>query len=245
MSLSIEQPIGQERTISVDEIRRQASERETSGGSPPTPPRELGKDAFLRLLTVQLKNQDPLEPIKNEAFVAQLAQFSSLEQLQNINTTLAEGNQGGATRDGATVAAVSNNTAVSLIGKQVEVVKDTVDLPESGPAQIPYNLEQSADRVTAEITDALGRTVRTMTLHPGGLQGLMAWDGKSNDGVRVRPGAYRVSLTAQAGSQSVKASSVALQEVTGVRTRDSAEPLLLFSGGSAPLSSVSGIFTRR
>jgi flagellar basal-body rod modification protein FlgD len=245
VSLSIEQPIGQERTISVDEIRRQASERTTSGTSPPPPRRELGKDAFLRLLTVQLKNQDPLEPIKNEAFVAQLAQFSSLEQLQNINTTLSAGNAGGATREGATLAAVGNNTAVSLIGKQVEVVKDTVDLAPSGSAQITYNLEGSADRMTADITDSAGRRVRTLTLHPSGLQGLMMWDGKSDDGVRVSPGAYRVALTAQAGSQPVKASSVALQEVTGVRTRDSAEPLLLFGGGSAPLSSVSGIFTRR
>ncbi len=211
-----------------------------------TPPiaRELDKNAFLKLLTVQLKNQDPMEPVKNEAFIAQLAQFSSLEQLQNINTTLAAGNQGGATREGATVAAVGNNTAISLIGKRVEVMKDTVDLPGSGSAQITYNLEESADRMTADITDAAGKHVRTLTLHPSGLQGLIQWDGKSDDGVQVPPGAYHISLAAQAGSQLVNASSISAHDVTGVRAREGAEPLLLFNGGSVPLSSVSGIFTR-
>jgi len=245
MASTVTSPVGQERSISVEDIRKQASElgRLQNNASPVS--RDLGKEAFLKLLTVQLKNQDPLEPIKNEAFVAQLAQFSSLEQLQNINTTLTQGNQSGASRDSATVAAVGNNTAVSLIGKQVEIVKDGVNLPESGSAQITYNLETGADRVAAQITDTLGKTVRTLTLHPDGLQGQIVWDGKSDDGVRVPPGNYRVSLTAQAGGQSVNAASVSSHEVTGVRTREGAQPLLLFNGGTAPLSSVSGIFTRR
>jgi flagellar basal-body rod modification protein FlgD len=214
MVSSIEQPIGPDtRSISVDEIRKQASDLDALKNSPSLPTRELGKEAFLKLLTVQLKNQDPLEPVKNEAFVAQLAQFSSLEQLQNINTTLADGSKNGTASDARTVAAVSNNTAVSLIGKQVEFAADTVNLPESGPAPITYNLDGSADRVTADITDALGKHVRSITLHPAGLQGLMLWDGKTDDGVQVRPGTYRVSLTAQAGGQPVGASSLLAREV--------------------------------
>jgi flagellar basal-body rod modification protein FlgD len=244
MASSITPSVGQERSISVEDIRRQASELGTLNNKSSPVSRDLGKEAFLRLLTVQLKNQDPLEPIKNEAFVAQLAQFSSLEQLQNINTTLAAGNSGGAARDGATVAAVSNNTAVSLIGKRVEIAKSGVDLPGSGPVQIAYNLEAAADRVTAEIADALGRPVRTITLHPSGLQGQIVWDGRSDDGARVQPGTYRLSLSAQAEGQPVRASSVSVHEVTGVRTREGTEPLLIFNGGNAPLSTISSIFTR-
>lgn len=248
MAISVQQPTDQSLSISVDEIRRRASAsnpRALQNAANPLPGQDLGKEAFLKLLTVQLKNQDPLEPIKNEAFVAQLAQFSSLEQLQNINTTLTEGDSSRTTREAATLAAVSNNTAVSLIGRRVETRVDAVNLPDSGPANIAYTLEGAADRVTADITDELGGHVRTITLHPSGLQGLMLWDGRTDDGVRVRPAAYRISLSAQSGGQPVRAWSIATHEVTGVRTRDGSEPLLLFNGGSVPLSSISGIFTQR
>lgn len=52
------------------------------------PKNDLDKDAFLRLLTTQLANQDPLNPIEDREFIAQLAQFSSLEQMQNLNKTI-------------------------------------------------------------------------------------------------------------------------------------------------------------
>ena len=230
--------------ISVADIKQQATEPNTSGKPVATPTQELGKNDFLKLLTVQLKNQDPLEPVKNEAFVAQLAQFSSLEQLQNINATLTNSSKDGAASGSQTVAAVSSNTAVSLIGKQVEVVNDTVSLPASGTATIAYSLDASADRVAVEITDSRGELVRTLDLHPEGLQGQVLWDGKSEDGVRVPAGDYMVSLTAQSGGTPVNASSTTVHEVTGVRTRSGSEPLLIFSDGSAPLSAISGIFTR-
>ena len=230
--------------ITVDQIRQQAASLNASSANsvarPPT--QELGKEAFLQLLTVQLKNQDPLDPVKNEAFVAQLAQFSSLEQLQNINQAVTDGNKTGSNNSAATLTAVSNNTAVSLIGQQVEVTQNSVMLPASGSVNVNYNLEGSADRITAEISDQIGRHVRSLELHPSGLQGAMIWDGKDDGGNQMNAGTYQLSLTAQAGSQPVNATSIATREITGVRTRQGTEPLLLFNGGSIPLSSVSGIF---
>ena len=85
---------------------------------------ELGKDAFLTLLTVQLQNQDPMDPVKNEDFVAQLAQFSSLEQLQGINEAVSGSADAQATIE--VQRAIEANTAVSLMGKQVEIPTDTV-----------------------------------------------------------------------------------------------------------------------
>ena len=78
---------------------------------------ELGKDTFLRLLTTQLQNQDPLNPMANEDFIAQLAQFSSLEQLQGVNTQL----------EGLAMINTSMNNAsmVNLLGQEVVAVSDS------------------------------------------------------------------------------------------------------------------------
>ena len=59
----------------------------TSSGTAKTSENNLGKDEFLKLLVTQLQNQDPLKPMDDTAFIAQMAQFSSLEQMQNLNTT--------------------------------------------------------------------------------------------------------------------------------------------------------------
>ena len=83
---------------------------------------ELGKDAFLKLLTAQLANQDPLEPVDNQAFIAQLAQFSSLEQLQGVSSRL----------DSLLLAVGSSNQlgAASLVGKDVTFKTSGFDLEE-------------------------------------------------------------------------------------------------------------------
>src|SRR6266540_5547596 len=90
----------------------------------------LGKDDFLKLLTAQLANQDPLQPVDNQAFIAQLAQFSSVEQLQNLTSRL----------DTLLLATASTNqmSTASLVGKDVAFKADGVDVAAgvSSPLQI-------------------------------------------------------------------------------------------------------------
>src|SRR5574337_881567 len=110
----------------------------TQGGSPSTAAsNQLGKNDFLKLLTAQLANQDPLQPVDNQAFIAQLAQFSSLEQLQNVSTKL-----------DSLLAATSTSTqvtAASLVGKTVAFDADGVDLSSGQPATLQVQLG-GADR---------------------------------------------------------------------------------------------------
>ena len=73
---------------------------------------ELGKDAFLKILIAQLSNQDPLDPLKDKDFIAQMAQFSTLEQMTNMNKSIEQMN------------AVTKGSAVNYIGRVVEYLDD-------------------------------------------------------------------------------------------------------------------------
>src|SRR5512145_3299493 len=89
----------------------------------------LGKDEFLKMLIAQLKHQDPLNPMDGTAFTAQLAQFSSLEQLQNINTQL--------TSFTKQQQSLGNTQAVNLIGREV-LAKGNAIQAEGKPVDLSY-----------------------------------------------------------------------------------------------------------
>ena len=119
----------------------------------------LGKDDFIKLLVAQLKHQDPLNPQDGTQMATQLAQFSSVEQLMNINSTLTS--QGGTNAGLAT--ALENATAIGLIGKQVSIATNSATV---GPEPIgTYQAElPTAGNVTVSILDSTGKIVRTEAL---------------------------------------------------------------------------------
>ena len=200
---------------------------------------ELGRDAFLRLLTLQLQNQDPLDPVKNEAFVAQLAQFSSLEQLTSINDTLSN-DQGVEATDGVKIA-IDSNTAVGLIGRQVQVSTNIVDYSGEGSTRLGYNLEGPADNVTIRISDAAGNVIRLLVDgDPEQGNASMTWDGKDADGDRVGPGTYSLIPSANYQGAPTSVSSGAAGIVTGVRYQDGL-PILVTDEGETPLYAVSRV----
>jgi flagellar hook assembly protein FlgD len=96
----------------------------------------LGKDEFLKLLTAQLQQQDPTQPMDSTAFVAQLAQFSSLEQMNNVNDTLTKM----LTSQGTSL----QTTAASMVGKTAVFSTDQVSLTQGTPATITATLSQAA-----------------------------------------------------------------------------------------------------
>lgn len=113
----------------------------------------LGKDEFLTLLVAQLKNQDPTNPMDGQQMAAQLAQFSSVEQLIAINEKLSAQ----ATTGDATAAAISNSTAIAAIGKTVTALGNQVDLP-SGDARV-RGIVQGTGQGTLSLRDANGTVV--------------------------------------------------------------------------------------
>jgi flagellar basal-body rod modification protein FlgD len=151
----------------------------------------LGQDAFLKLLVAQLKNQDPLNPQQNYEFVAQLAQFSSLEQSVGINTRLdqlAQQNQG-----------LQNSQVVQLVGKQATVKGNIVALKGQGLAvPITFKLDGAAKQASVVIRDQSGRTVRTIDMGARAAGNVtLAWNGQSDAGLPQPAGPYQVTVTAK------------------------------------------------
>jgi flagellar basal-body rod modification protein FlgD len=191
----------------------------------------LGETAFLQLLVAQMKNQDPLQPMDNTDFVAQLAQFSNLEQVMGINSrldTLTAQNQG-----------VANNAATQLVGQSVTVNGTTVTLDGSGGA-VPIAFSQSAASSDTQvaISDANGNVVRTMDLGPqraGLLNG--DWNGMSDAGVLQPKGAYTITVTAKTSSGgSVDVSQNLTGKVQAVSFSGGATQLELDNGLTVPTS---------
>lgn len=196
------------------------------GGSRP-----LDRSAFLKLLVEQLKNQDPLKPQDDSAFVAQLAQFSQLEQSMGINSrldTLAAQNAG-----------LANAQAVSLVGSTATVRGNLVTIDGTGAGTpVAFSLAGTATETTVTIRNQNGDAVRTLQL--GGRQAGLAritWDGRSDSGDLQPAGTYQVTVTAKDAIGSPVSVS---QETTGAITEvsfDKGYPVLELDNGIAvPIS---------
>ena len=170
-----------------------------------------GKDDFLNLLCVQLKYQDPMAPMENQDFLAQLAQFSSLEQLMNANGNLQA--------NFLMTQSVNNSVAAGFIGKTVKASGDEVYLSDSGDVSINYTLDSMA-KVTVKIYDENNNLVRTITddswKNKG--DGSVVWDGESSGGARLAPGKYTFAVSAvDSEDNAASVTSFIEGKVTGVR----------------------------
>lgn len=152
------------------------------------------KDEFLRLLVAQLQNQNPLEPQEGAEFVAQLADFASVEQSAETNQRLAAIEAEQATAAGAALAGFVGQTGTaSLSGGVLRLDPDKGPMPE-----LIAELPESAETMTATIYDQSGSVVRTIELGsqlPGKVS--IGWDGTNDAGTVVPAGNYRVEIEAE------------------------------------------------
>lgn len=199
----------------------------------------LGSSDFLTLLFAQLQNQDPLNPQDDKDFTAQLAQFSSLEQLTNLNS-------------GMNKLISSTNqqqmfTAVGFMGKQVTASGNTLAKSGTNVSTLYYTLPSAATSVTVNIMDSNGNIVRSVSqgAQAAGSQ-TFQWDGKDSNGNLVPDGTYSTGVTTMgADGKPLMVSSSVTGIVTGVSSDSTTGAFMLTTqdGRQINLTDVQGVVT--
>ena len=166
-------------------------------------------DTFLNILTTQLKNQNPLDPLDTNEFTAQLVQFTGVEQQLKTNEFL------------ETLMLAGQNTAksdaVSYIGKEVTSSGRTGELTDSGAAFWAYSAEANAANATITIKNSNGQVVYIKTGPLSSGPGTFRWDGMGSDGNMQANGVYTIDIQGKdANGKTVKISTASVGVVTAV-----------------------------
>jgi flagellar basal-body rod modification protein FlgD len=167
------------------------------------------QDRFLKLLVTQMKNQDPLNPMDNAQVTSQLAQISTVNGIQQLNTTMQS-------LSSSFMAGQSLQSA-SLIGHTVLTDGSTLNVADGTPALGAIELAQAADNVKVNIVSPAGNIVRQLDLGPqkSGMTGFQ-WDGLSDGGAKVAAGSYTFQVAATSGGQKVDVTSFMAGAVSSI-----------------------------
>jgi flagellar basal-body rod modification protein FlgD len=200
---------------------------------------ELDKDAFLSLLVAQMQNQNPLEPMDNTEYIAQLAQFSSLEQMNNMNDLLSQSIDA----NYLLAQSINNTMAANYIGKEVKLSGDTIQASGQESYTLGYNLPSEAKSVTVEIYDKDGHLVRTIenaSTEEG--DNTVKWDMKNSNGKTVSDGDYTYKIKAKSSSgDEITATQFLVGTVSSVKYTDDGTKFVM-NGVEYDLSDVIEIY---
>lgn len=169
---------------------------------------QLGQAEFLELMIAQLKNQDPFKAMDPSQFLGQLAQFSTvtgIQEMQSAFTSLSETMRSSQVLDGAT-----------MVGREVLVPSDTVNLEAEGAIRGAVDVPTGATSVHVKITDSSGQLIRTLTLPT--TEGLteFEWDGLTDRGERAAAGEYSFEAVASVGGANYSLESLMSSRVASV-----------------------------
>ena len=212
----------------------------TSATKAATGSQSLGKDAFLQLLVTQLKNQNPLSPQDNGAFVSQLAQFSSLEGINTLNDSV--------NNISSNYSSSQALQASSLVGRSIITQTDTALVDTSKSMTGSIAVTAATGNVSVKITDKDGVVVRTLDL---GAQSAgssdFIWDGKNANGEVAAAGTYTFAATTKndTGDSVALATSLPATVTSVTLSQTGGEMLLNLAGGmgSVKLSQIQTIGT--
>ena len=192
----------------------------------------LGQDDFLKLMTAQLKNQDPFAPVDNTQMVAQMAQFSSVAGISEINTTLK------AIQD--KLSGTSASDALAYVGRNVLTEGDTAYGRTAGGLAGAVELDDDATDVTVSIQSAEGQVLKTLALgaNPKGTVNY-DWDGTTDGGAAAGAGSFKVVVGANAAGRTVAARGRVWAPVAAVSMPARGSPILTQPGiGQVPVTAV-------
>lgn len=185
-------------------------------------------DTFLQLLTTQLRNQNPLDPLDTNQFTQQLVQFTSVEQQLKTNQFLEAMMLTGQNS--------SNGQAVSYVGKIVTASGNKSEMV-NGKATWNFAVAESA-QITVNVRDMSGNVVFTKQGAVGEGENIFVWDGVGSDGTRKPDGSYSITIEARNGNgKLITVATEMTGEVTGVDFTGT-EPVLIVGTARVNLSSV-------
>ncbi len=221
--------------LAISSATDSSSSSSSSSGTTGGGAQSLDMNSFMKLLTTQLQNQDPTNPTDNSQMIAQLAQFSSLQGISQLNTTV-NGFQ-------STLQSSQIMQAASLVGKAAIVKGDTAHMYNStasdgtttasgilGAVDIPTG----ATSVSVSITNASGQVVNTQSVPvSGNARPTFSWDGTMPDGSVAPAGAYTVTANATVNGQGQAAQTYVGAVISSVGVTSSG-PQLNLDGGLPP-----------
>jgi len=186
----------------------------------------MGQKDFLTLFTTQLKCQDPLDPVKNEAFVAQLAQFSQLEATTGMSETLKTYVE--------SMAGERMMSSTNMIGKTVAVPDAPVIIQGDKPAQGFVSLPNGAEGVKLEVYNEKGQLVATQVMGAQKMGDMpWVWDGSNDSGNKVPDGNYFFKATVVSQGKTANLAVNVLSTVTGVNQAVDKSIMLEVAGGKS------------
>lgn len=196
---------------------------------------ELGQDAFMKLMIAQMQNQDPLSPMENGQFIAQLAQFQSVSGINALSSTFSE-----------FASSMQSNQALqasALIGRQVLVDSNTAALADTGSINGATILPASTTNMNVYVYDSTGQLVRTINMgqqSSGEVE--FSWDGMDDSGNRLPAGQYDFKVEAMADGENYELATAIYASVESVVLGGSNGITLNVNGqGEVPMSIVSKI----
>ena len=196
----------------------------------------LGRDAFLQLFTAQLKNQNPLDPMENEAFVAQLAQFSSVEGIKGMQTSLET--------LVANLREQSLLTGSSLVGKRVAIAGGFGQGGGTKPTETLVSLKDGADMLTMSVYNDQGELVFRQNV--GELESgehRFAWSGQDSNGNQLPVDTYQITASAIVDGRMQIAPVSILETVSSVSWNPAGQQLdlQLLGGNTVSLAEIQTI----
>lgn len=197
----------------------------------------LGQEQFLKLMTTQLTHQDPNKPMENGDFLAQMAQFSTVEGIGDLNKSFADFS--------SSVSSGQALQAASLVGKSVMVPAEEGVMSLTKPLSGEAVLTNSTDNLKVSFLDSNGTKVKTLELGRQGSGNVsFEWDGLLDDGTYVDPGVYKITAEANIDGKNTALQTYVSADVESVSLgKKNEEITLALSGlGQVNLNDVKKIF---